>query len=224
GDRAAVDLRDHIERTQIAFVRWRVGFNRAHDHAFIEPFEQLADRLIVTQSLDPNPEPRPDDALSGDQLLADLVREVDRDRETETAIQSVDQRVHADHSPVDVAQWTAAVARIDRRVRLQVIRDRVAAGRDQFAPAFPADDAVGERVIELERRAYSERELTHAHRIAVADLHRRQILRLDLDHRDVCLLIAAHELRGKLAAVLQLHLNLIRAFDDVEIGQDVSVA
>ena len=35
-DRRAIDLRDHVERSQIAFVGGRVGFDRAHDHAFID--------------------------------------------------------------------------------------------------------------------------------------------------------------------------------------------
>ena len=106
--------------------------------------------------------------LSGDELLADLVGQVARNRETEAAVQPVDERVHADHFAVDIAKRPAAVARIDRRVGLQIIRDRIAAGREQFAAAFPADHAVGESVIELERRADGKGELAHADGVAVA--------------------------------------------------------
>ena len=160
-------MRDDVEWTEIALVGGRVGFDRPDDHALVEAFEEIADRLIVAERLDPNPEPRANDALAGDQLLPDLIREVDRDREAETAIQSVDERVHARRPAIDIAERTAAVARINRSVGLQVVRDRIAAGRDQFAPAFPADHAVGEGVIELKRRADRERELPDAHRIAV---------------------------------------------------------
>ena len=72
-DRRAVDLRDHVERTQIAFVGRRIGFDRAHDHAFVDAFEQIADRRVVAQRFDPNAEPRPNDFVPGDQLLADFV-------------------------------------------------------------------------------------------------------------------------------------------------------
>ena len=42
---------------------------------------------------------------------ADFVHEVARNGETEAAVQSVDQRVHADDFSVDVAERAAAVAR-----------------------------------------------------------------------------------------------------------------
>ena len=127
--RSAIDLRDHIERPQLAFVSRRIGFDRAHDHAFVDAFEQIADRRIVAQRFDADAEPGPDDLVPGNQLLADFVHQIARDGETEAAIEAVDERVHPDHFAVDVAERTAAVAGIDRGVGLQVIRDVVAAGR-----------------------------------------------------------------------------------------------
>ena len=47
GHRRAIDLRDDIERAQVAFVSRRVGLDRAHDHALVEAFEQIADRRVV---------------------------------------------------------------------------------------------------------------------------------------------------------------------------------
>ena len=68
---------------------------------------------------------------------------------------------------------------------------------EKFAPAFAADHAVGERVIELEGRADREGKLSDSHRVAVGQLHDRQIFRLDLDHRDIGLFIRADDLCPK---------------------------
>ena len=108
---AAIDLRDDIKRPQIALVGGRVGFDRAHDDAVIDAFEQIADGRVVAERFDANAEPRPHDFVSGDQLFADFVHEIARNGEPQTAIQTVDQRIHADDVAIDVAERTAAVAR-----------------------------------------------------------------------------------------------------------------
>ena len=66
--------------------------------------------------------------MTGDKFGADLFCHVNRNGETQSAIHAVDQRVHANHFAVDVAERAAAVARVDRRVGLQIIRNGVAAG------------------------------------------------------------------------------------------------
>ncbi len=149
--------------------------------------------------------------MAGDKLLSDFVGQIARNRETEAAVQPVDEGVHAHHLAVDIAERAAAIARVDRRIGLQVIRDRVAARREQFAPAFSADHAVGECVIELERRADGEGKLPHAHRVAVRELGHRQIRRLNLDDRDIRFFIGAHDFRLKLAAILELHIDAVGA-------------
>ena len=139
--------------------------------------------------------------MPGNQLFADFPNEIARNGETEPAIQTVDECVHPDHVSIDVAERTAAVAGIDRRIGLQVIRDRIPAIINQFAPAFAADHAVSESVIEPERRADGKGKLTHPHRFAVPELHDRQIARIDLDHSDIRLFIACRqfspEIRGR---------------------------
>ena len=48
-DWRSIDLRDQVERPQIALVRGRIGFNRAHNDSFIKPFEQIANGRVVAQ-------------------------------------------------------------------------------------------------------------------------------------------------------------------------------
>ena len=159
----------------------------------------------------------------GDQLLADFVGEIDRDGETEPAIHAIDQRVHADDTAVDIAKRAAAVAGIDRGVGLDEIGNRVTGGAEQIAPAFPADHAASEGVIELEGRADGEGEFAYAQFVAVAHLHRGQIVRVDLDHGHVGFFIGADELGLKLAPVFQLHVDAIGTLDHVIVGEDVAV-
>jgi hypothetical protein len=75
---------------------------------------------------DADAKPGPHDFVAGDQLGADLFGHVNRDGETQPTVHPVDKRVHADHFTVDVAEWSAAVAWINRRVSLQIIGDGVA--------------------------------------------------------------------------------------------------
>ena len=127
--------------------------------------------------------------MAGNQLFSDFLNEIARNGEAEPTIQTVNERIHPDHVPVDVAERTAAVARIDRGIGLQVIRNGIPGIIDQLAPAFPADHAVSESVIEPERRADGKGKLTDANLFAVAEMRHRQIGRIDLDHSDVSLLV-----------------------------------
>jgi hypothetical protein len=77
--------------------------------------------------------------------------------------------------------------------------------------------------VELKGRADGEGELSDAHGVAVGQLNDREVCRLDLDHRDVGLLVGADYFAHKLAAVLELYLYLFGPFDDVEISVNEAV-
>ena len=113
--------------------------------------------------------------MAGDQLGADFFCHVNRNGEAQPAVHSVYQRVHPDHFAIDIAEWAAAVAGINRGVGLQVVRDGVAARLKQPAPPFAADHAVGKCVIEPEWRTDRKGELPNPHRVAIAELDDRQI-------------------------------------------------
>ena len=104
-------------------------------------------------------------------MLTDFIGEVDRNGEAQPAIQSVDQRVHADDLAINVAKRAAGVTRINRRVGLNVIWDGITAVADQFATSFSAHYPVGKGVIEFEWRPNSESKLPDPNGIAVAHLH-----------------------------------------------------
>src|SRR6059058_4825919 len=79
--------------------------------------------------------------------LADFVGQVARNSEAKAAVQSINQRVHADDLAVDVAERTTGVTRINRGIGLDVIGNAVTPVGKQFAAAFTADHAIGESVI-----------------------------------------------------------------------------
>ena len=54
-------------------------------------------------------------------------------------------------------------------------------------------------------------------------MHNRQIFRVDLDHRNIGLLIRADDLRRKFPPVFQFHLDLVGGFHHVKICKDVTV-
>ena len=199
--RHAVNLGDDIERPKVTFVRRGVRFDRPHNHPFVDSLEQIARVRIIADRFDPNPEPGPRNFLSRDQLLADFVGQVARNSEAKAAVQSINQRVHADNLAVDVAERTARVSRIYRSISLDVIGNAVTPVGEQFAAAFTAHHAIGEGVIQFKWRPDGEGKLPNPHRVAVAHLRHRQVFGVDFDHRDVGLLISADDFRGEFAAI-----------------------
>src|SRR6266498_388276 len=216
-------MRNYVERAQITFGSGRIGFNRANHHAFIGAFKQIADCRVVTERFNPNAQPGSHDFVASDQFGTDFLGHVNGDCEAQAAIHPVNQRIHANHLAIDVAQRSSAVARINRRVGLQIIGDGVGARLKQFAAAFAADYAVSEGVIELEWRPDRERKLTDPHRIAVTELDDRQILSVDLDDRNIGLFVSTHDPRRKIPTVPQFHLDFICAFDHMKVREDVTI-
>ena len=220
--RLTVHIDHHVGRGEIAARRGSVRKNFPHHHTLIDA-EHFLQRRLVAQRLDTNTEPRTHHAPLRDERLAHLPCEIGRNGEAQTATQPVDQRVHADHFSVEIDERTSAVARIDRRIGLQIVLVNRAG---QIAPPFRADHSHRQRVIQFERRADAADEFAHPRFLAVAPRHRRKSARLRFQHRQISLLVDAHHFERKLRAVLppRHHAFLrIGALDDVRVGQNVTV-
>ena len=59
--------------------------------------------------------------------------------------------------------------------------------------------------------------------VRVSDLNGGEVRSLDLDDGEVRLLVSPYDFPFELSLVRELHLNLIRIFDDMIIREDVSV-
>ena len=129
-----------------------------------------------------------DDAPADAQLLRDARRLVDRDRERDAHVAAraaVDLRVDADHLAAHVDQRAAGVAGIDGDVGLDQRQQIAGVAR------LGADDAGRHRALEAERRADRDHPFADLELGDVADAHRGQAGRLDLDQRDVGALVGA---------------------------------
>ena len=140
-----------------------------------------------------------------------------------------DRAVDADHVAMDVEQRTTRIARVDRRVCLDVIRDGVrvrAVGIEQLGrlAAFGAHDAGGHGEIELKRIADCQHPLPDARRGIVTQVERGKVVaRVDLDHGDVGRRIATHHLGAEAPLVEQRDVHAVGISHDVVVGEDVSV-
>src|SRR5262249_26475366 len=126
-----------------------------------------------------------------DQSRHNLVEDVDRDGEANTAIAvaaipGFDLRIHAYHVAGQVEQRAARVARVDGRVGLDRLRDGELRQRRNVA-AKPADNAFGQRAIEAERIANRHDGLTDGDVAHTAKCQRSNIgrQRIDLYHRQI---------------------------------------
>ena len=146
-------------------------------------------------------------------------READPRRRARTG---EDRGVHADQVAVHVDQRPAGVARIDGRVGLDERRD--AAGADLGARQR-RDDAVGHRLADAERITDRQHQVADLHVGGVVDRDGRQLLGpgVDLQHGEIGARIVEQHLGRPLAAVGRHHGDLLRALDDVMVGQDHAV-
>ncbi len=122
-----------------------------------------------------------------------------------------------------VDQRAAGIAQIDGGVGLDEILVAVDLVEQMHAPAFGGDDASRHRLPDVERIADGKHQVAHPQAVAVSERDGGKILRLDLDDGDIGLGVGADDLAFELAVVREGHLELVGAFDDVVVGQDIAV-
>ena len=141
-------------------------------------------------------------------------READADR---AAGGRDDQGVDADHFAVEVEQRAAGIAAVDGGVGLDVV---VIGTRGDIAVAR-RDDAGRHRAAEAERIADRDHPFAEPQLVGIAELHRGQrLVRLELQHREIGLLVDADDVGLELAAVVHDDVDLVGIRDDVIVGHD----
>ena len=128
-------------------------------------------------------------------------------------------------APLAFEQRAARVAGVDRGVGLDDVGDRRAVRRLDVA-ADGGDDAAREGLREAERAA-DRVDVSPTSTPLVASVQRLQLLAagVDLQDGEVLVGVAAEDLRGALVvpSVAELHGDLLRAVDDVAVGDDQAV-
>ncbi|MCY1234110.1 hypothetical protein D9M72_466820 [compost metagenome] len=130
-----------------------------------------------------------------------------------------DRGVDADQVAAGVDQGAAGVAGVDRGVGLDEVFVGVQA---QLVAAGGADNAHGHGLADTEGVADGERDIADADVVRAAEGDGRQILEVDLQHRQVGLRVAANQARQGFPSVLEGDHDLIGAGSDVVVGQQVA--
>ncbi len=183
-----------------------------------------------------------DDRIGGvptlDQLLGDAARLVDGDREPQTdgtalvaarAAQRGDRRVDTDDPPPAVDEWTAGVARVDRRVGLQGAQVRRLApvgGAGRHRTVGRTDDAGCDRTGEPEWRADRDALVADDDAVGVAERDDGQAGPGDFDHGQVVRRRTSDDpaRRGRPVVEVDRDGPAVRGVcDDVVVRHDVAV-
>ena len=179
-------------------------------------------REVRRHFLNLDAQPSAHDAPMRLQLIHHVARHVDRNREADAVVgagAAVDRRVDPDDLALGVDQRATRVAGVDRRVGLNEIV--VVAAEDS---SFGADDSRRHRHADVERIADCDYPVADVGGIGIAERRDRQrVLGVDFDKPEIGLRILADHLRGKLALVLQRHVDFVGVTDHVIVGQDVAV-
>ena len=172
----------------------------------------------------------PVDMAGRDQLRGNVARgiAVERKAQAGAGLGLFDGEVDADHLAGGVEQGSAAVARVDLGVGLDRVEDVFGVpGRwigNLDGPVDGADHALGHAVLLAEGAADGDRELADLQAVRLAPIERRQILRLDLDHRYIVVRAGTdHPRVVGLVLIAQDHLQLLGVLDHVVVGDDVAV-
>src|SRR5271157_1414145 len=129
----------------------------------------------------------------GANLVVDVAHDVAGNGEAESFIAArlrQDESIDADDAAVDIHQRPAAVAWIDGSVRLD--EDGGIVGID--LPRCRADHAHRDGVLQSQRAAEGEDDLSLSQLVGVGELKRRQAGHVNLQHREIGLAVKADEL------------------------------
>ena len=159
----------------------------------------------------------------GDQLSADRACQVGRNGEAQASAQPIDQGVDPDDPAVDIAERTATVARINRRISLEIV---FVDGAGQITSSFGAKHPDGEGVVEFKGSADTADKFSHPHQTAVAPLHRGQTLNIGFENREVGLVVDPDNFEWQTAPILaasDYSIFGIGPRDNMSVGQNIAV-
>ena len=128
----------------------------------------------------------------------------------------------ADDLPVKIKQRATGIAGIDGTVRLEQIHG-YGVGKGH-TPVLGADSPCGEGKGQLAQRITDGNDtVAHMDIIRVADNHRAEAPRIDLQNRQIVAFVAADQPGVVNTAVIHAHPDAIGAFDHMVVGDDIAI-
>ena len=220
-DGLAVKARDHVE-----LLDPRLGGRRAGDDVVDEHSLAILDAELrghfAREGADLDAEVATLDAPLGNELPANPLGQVDRDREANPLIAAVvggDRRVDPHHLAGEVDQRSAGVPRVDGGIGLEELGPLHAA---ELAP-LATDDPRADGRLQLEGIADGDHPVADLHLVGVAELRHREVLGVaEADDGQVAGRIGLDLDCLVLPAVGELHGDRVGPFDDVVVGEDDS--
>src|SRR5208283_1347065 len=133
---------------------------------------------------------------------------------------AVDGGVDADEPAFDIHERAAGVAGVDGGVGL----DEVFIVFDaEVAAAGGADDAGGDGLADAEGVSDGEHDVPDLGFVAVGHGDDGEVFGVNLDDGDIGLGVAANDLGGECAAILQGDFDFVGVINDVVVGENVAV-
>lgn len=159
-------------------------------------------------------------------IADDLVHDGRRNGEAITCVTAgrrVEHGVDADELATRVDEGTAGVTGVDSGIGLDERGDTCCGSRLVDAAAFGTDDTGGDGAVQTVGVTDGDDPLADLQVVTVADRQGGEVLGIDLDEGEVGDLVGTNDPCGELAVVVEGDGQLVGAFYDMVIGDDISV-
>ncbi len=221
-DRFTVQRGDHVTRFNAGFRRRGVRHDLAYECAALSVYSHRFRQLGVQLGTH-------DTQLTAfhlsilHHLRSQVFHHVARDSKADTDVATVrcqDSGVDTDQFTIQVNQRTAGITTVNGRIRLDEV---FIVFRIQAATSQRRDDTRGHGFAQTKRVTDGDGVVTHAQRVRVGKLNRRQVLRiLDLNQRDIGARVFTDHFGIEFTAIAHLHLNGVSIIHHVVIGHHVA--
>jgi len=182
-DRRVIDLGDHIAGLEAGLGGGAVGRHFCDESALIGA--ELCGE-IGAKALGRDAQIATRDTAGVDDLFGGGAHEIDRHGKThagEAATSAEDRRIDAHDTAGAIDQRTTRVARVDGRIGLNEILNRL---DPEVSATERADDSAADRLTDTKRIPDGEDNVADLQLVAVSERRRmKRIVRLDFEHRDV---------------------------------------
>ena len=189
----------------------------------------MAGRSGIEGTVEFYPEEASPNSARVDQLLHDVYRDVDRDREPDAIISAgtaCNRRIQANDFPAEIDQRSAAIAGIDGSIGLdEVLVKHLSFAQVEVAASLGTDDASSHTLTQIEWTAECQDDFSHFRLAAVTNPRGCQIVPRDGQDGHIRFGICPDllDLNPPAVCKIQVEMVFVRMPDDMAIGQYIGM-